>query len=141
MCRLDERWFLGMLALLFGAAGCSPAPTLPKSFPARGTVVYKGGQPVKGGTIEFKSDADPLLRVVGQIDDHGAFRLTTIKDAQTDGAPEGEYTVIVTPPRPAHAPGDMAAAHRPITPIALEQTYKVEAKENTFKIELPMPPP
>src|SRR5271156_4407638 len=125
MGRLNQHWWLLMLAVSLGAAGCGHGPALPKTYPAKGTVVYQGGQPMKGGSIQFNSDADPLLRVVGQIDVKGAFELHTIKDAQAHGAPEGEYQVIVTPPRPDHAPGDAVAAQKSERPITLEQTYRV----------------
>ena len=95
---------------------------------------------MQGGSIQFNSDADPLLRVVGQIDVNGVFELHTIKDAEARGAPVGEYQVIVTPPRPAHARSDAVAAQKSERPITLERMYKVEAKENTFRIELPGPP-
>ncbi len=142
MLRLLPYWSFLMVAPLLGIAGCSHAPALPKGYPATGTVAYEGGQPMKGGSIQFNSDADPLLRVVGQVDDNGAFRLRTIKDAEADGAPEGEYQVIVQPAPPAHAPGDVRAAQKgSVAPIPLEKTYKVEAKANTFKIVLPIGPP
>jgi hypothetical protein len=130
-----------MLALSLGAAGCSRGPALPKGYPATGTVVYQGGQPMKGGTIQFNNATDPLLRVVGQVDGNGAFRLRTIKDAEGDGAPEGEYEVVIHPLPPAHKPGDKVAAHKMPDRITLEETYNVEAKENTFKIVLPVASP
>ena len=78
--------------------------------------------------------------MVGQIDERGAFKLRTIKDAQEDGAPPGEYQVVVTP-APPNAHGDALLAQKGAAPIVLEKSCVVEAKENTFKIELPVPPP
>ena len=134
-------WHALVLAALLGAAGCS-GPGLPKTYSARGTVVYQGGQPMKGGTILFSSAGDPHLRVVAEVKDDGAFTLHTVKDnAQGAGAPAGEYQVTVQPPRPPHDPADLAAAKRPIPAVTLPDTYKIEPKENTLKIELPVPPP
>lgn len=141
MRRQFPSWSILILAPVLGTAGCSNAPALPKGYPAKGTVVYQGGQPMKGGAILFNNAGDPLLRVLGEIDENGAFKLRTIKDAEADGAPEGEYQVVVHLPRPVHAPGDVLAAHKGADPITLEETYKVEAKENTFKIVLPIGPP
>jgi len=139
MLRSFPSWSLLMLALLLGGAGCGSAPALPKGYPARGTVVYAGGQPMKGGSIQFECATDPLLHAVGEIDEKGAFSLRTVKDAVADGAPEGDYQVIVRPAPPAS--GDVLAAHKGVRPITLEETYKVEAKDNTFKIVLPIAAP
>ncbi|HZZ79213.1 MAG TPA: hypothetical protein VFE62_11880 [Gemmataceae bacterium] len=129
---------LFVLCLLFG---CSNAPPLPKTFPVTGTVAYQDGKPLNGGSIQLKSASDPLLRVVGDIQSDGSFKLKTIKDAIADGAPEGEYQVIITLPRPGHDPNDPAAAQKRQEPITLEKAYKIEAKPNTLKIELPSPGP
>jgi hypothetical protein len=133
------------LALLICAVaflpGCSSGPVLPKGYPATGTVVYQGGQPLAGGSIELKSASDPLLRVVGDIKSDGKFTLKTIKDAIGDGAPEGEYQVVVTLPRPKFDANDPASAQKRQEPIVLEKRYKIEAKSNTLMIELPIPAP
>ena len=129
------RWMPGVLgvSLLF-AAGCSSSAGLPKTYPANGTVVYKGGQPMKGGSVQFTSTQDPGLQVIGAIGDDGTFALTTIRDrARADGAPEGEYRVTVLPP--------LQGEHKGLPPIMLPQTYKVGTTDNQFKIQLNVPPP
>lgn len=130
------RSWLALIAIAPGAVGCGHAPALPKGYPAEGTVAYQGGVPLKGGMIEFKSDADPLLRVVGQVDERGEFKLRTIKDAEADGAPPGEYQVVVTPER---AGGRGLASQKGPTSIVLEKKVTVEEKANRFRIELPGP--
>lgn len=130
-----SRWMLGGLgvSLLF-ALGCGSSAGLPKTYPANGTVVYKGGQPMKGGSVQFTSTQDPGLQVIGAIGDDGTFALTTIRDqARADGAPEGEYRVTVLPP--------LQGEHKGLPPIMLPQTYKVGTTDNQFKIQLNVPPP
>lgn len=130
-----------LMALLFGAAGCGNS-SLPKTYPVSGSVVYQGGQPMKGGFIQFNSVADPLLRVMGDIQPDGSYSLRTVKENdQATGAPRGEYQVVVTPPRPAHAPGDVVSAQKNVPPITLSQTYQIDGQEIALKIELPEPPP
>jgi hypothetical protein len=57
------------------------------------------------------------------------------------GAPEGEYRVSIQPPLRFDPRGGLKEAHRGVPAIDLPKTYKVESKDNTFKIELPEPPP
>jgi hypothetical protein len=123
----------GLSVSLLFAVGCGPAG-LPKTYPANGTVVYKGGRPMKGGSVQFTSTQDPGLKVIGAIGDDGTFALTTIRDqARADGAPEGEYRVTVLPP--------LQGEHKGLPPIMLPQTYKVGTTDNQFKIQLNVPPP
>ena len=129
-----------LLCTLALVPACSNAPALPKGYPVTGTV-YQGGQPLKGGSVQLKSAGDPLLRVVGDIHADGSFKLKTIKDAIGDGAPEGEYQVVIMLPRPKFDPSDPASAQKTHEPIVLEKLCKIEAKANTLKIELPMPTP
>jgi hypothetical protein len=128
--------------LLVFAVGCGGAG-LPRTYPAGGVVVYKGGQPLKGGSIQFESADDPLLRVIGTIEPDGHFTLTTIKDAaKAEGAPAGDYKVIVQPPSASDPRGDAPAGHKGVAPITLPKTYRVEANDNnTLRIELPLTAP
>jgi hypothetical protein len=129
-----------LVAALMGLVGCDSRPKLPKTYPSVGSVAYKDGQPMKGGSIRFSSDADPMLRVFAEIQENGNFTLSTIKDnARELGAPEGEYKVVIYPALAAKDQDDLKVAHQAPPPIALEGTYKVEAKENTFRFEVPAP--
>lgn len=126
------------VALVIAVAGCSGGTPLPKMYPVTGRVETKAGKPMKGGSIQFNLASDPLLRVVGEIQDDGAFTLRTVKDNSTGpGAPEGEYQVVVTPALVMVAQGDLKIAHKGVDAIPLAQTFKIEAKENTLKIVLP----
>jgi hypothetical protein len=133
---------LPVLVVASLVAGCNAAG-LPKTYPVTGSVVYKGGQPLKGGMVQFTPVGDSPLRVVGPIQEDGRFTLATQKDnAKADGAPEGDYRVTVILPLQADPRGGLSDPHRGVPPIVLPKTYKVEAKDdNELKIELPQPPP
>jgi hypothetical protein len=121
-------------ALLLPLAGCTSSAGLPPTYPAGGSVEYKDGSPMKGGTVQFSTSSDPLLRVVGQVREDGTFTLNTIKDrSRAAGAPEGEYQVIVQPP--------LIGEHKGVIPITIPKPYKVEAKDNQFRIQLSVVPP
>jgi hypothetical protein len=121
----------GVLSVL--AFGCGGAK-LPKTYAASGSVRYKGGQPMQGGAVQLTSLQDKELRVTGQLKEDGSFELETLKGKKkAAGAPEGEYNVLVIPP--------LEGDHKGVPPIALPGTRKIEAKENSLKIELPGPPP
>jgi hypothetical protein len=124
------------------AAGCNSAPPLPQTYSATGTVVYLGEQPMKGGSIQFSLADEPLMRVVSEIGVDGTFTLRTVKDnSNAAGAPEGEYVVTVQPPSADDSRGGIQGGHKGVPSIALTKKYKVEAKQNTFKIVLPVAQP
>jgi len=138
--RIARGPFLG--SVLFAsllAGGCGGAG-LPHTHPAAGTVFYQDGQPVRGGLIRFAAPDDPALQIVGTIERDGTFRLQTFRGkVSADGAPEGEYDVSVQP-----------AVMMPVAPPkkalvvrshAVPGKFKVEATENVFELELPMPSP
>jgi hypothetical protein len=130
-----------LLAVLAGCGGRGPE-ALPPTYPAAGSVAYKGGRPMTGGAVLFVSAADPLLRVTGEVQKDGRFTLRTQKDgARADGAPEGEYRVEVLPPLVADPRGGVQAAHKGVAAIPLPRKYRVEPRDNTFQIELPVGPP
>jgi hypothetical protein len=122
---------LGSLLLLGGCASSN----LPKTYPAHG-IVQKGGQPMKGGSIQFipVAEKDKDLRVVGEIKEDGTFTLSTLKDnRKTSGAPEGEYEVQILPPL-ERAYKDVPHAGSP--PLVLPKKWKIEAKDdNEFTID------
>ena len=95
---------------------------------------------MKGGSITFNLATDPLLRVVGEIGADGTYSLRTVKDKLTaDGIPEGEYQVTIQPPAIDKKGAGGQGKH--VEPIVLPRKYKVEAKDSTLKIELPIAPP
>jgi hypothetical protein len=134
--KLMARLTVGVvIALILLAAGCHAS--VPRTYPAKGSVRYRGGQPMKGGSVQFNSLTDPALRVVGRLRDDGTFTLETSRDGdKRAGAPAGEYEVTVFPP--------LSGEHKGAAPIVLPTLYRVEAEgKNEFAIELnePAPPP
>jgi len=124
-------WHLVLGALLgLATVGCgNSSSTLPPIYPVTGSVNYKGGGPVAGGAVQFTPVSDPSFSVSGEINDDGSFTLYTVKgNERVQGAPEGEYKVTVQPPIPAD--------HRAVPAIALPKTFHIEAKDNSFSIEV-----
>jgi hypothetical protein len=120
---------------LFLAFGCQKPEDMPVTHPAGGKVAYKDGQPMKGGTIQFTpTAADASFRVMGEMDENGAFTLRTLKGKQTaSGAAEGPYRVTVLPPQ--------TADHQLVRPVMLPGTYTVKPGDNVFPtITIPRPP-
>lgn len=115
--------------LLLAAFGCgSPTPSL---HPVKGMVHYKDGEPVAGGFIEFRPSADPGQASIGDIGPGGFFELATLHNGRRQpGAPEGAYQVTVYPPMGQDQSGEA---------IPLAQTFRVEPRDNDFKIEVEKP--
>lgn len=86
------RALTGALALL--AASCGDGgPTL---YPVSGKVLFNG-QPVEGATVVFVpvgSDDATALKPSGAVQTDGSFTLSTYPHG--DGAPAGDYVVLVT---------------------------------------------
>jgi hypothetical protein len=76
-----------VLAIL---VGCDRSQ--PPSYPVSGSVRFSDGQPVRFGIVEFDS-REPGPSPRAKLDDHGRFSLGTF--AARDGAPAGEYRVII----------------------------------------------
>jgi hypothetical protein len=84
---------------LMGTLGCGSGP---KAYPVKGKVVFKSGQPVTDGKIQFQSTTEPPFKSLADIDKDGSFTLTThIGAKKKDGAPAGSYRVVVELERPA----------------------------------------
>ena len=121
-----------------GVPGCGPRN--PKTYPVRGTVVFKDGAPVTWGTIEFH----PVGRQAAaraEIQSDGSFALSTY--GQNDGAVPGKYQVTVVQLMPVDQPFKHQHAHPPgvarkhSNPLASGLSETVSADhENVFKIEV-----
>ena len=88
------------LLCLAGFLGCSGETIkAPPTQRVQGMVLRKDGKPFPGGTIEFRSSNDPGIGTMGIIADDGSFTLQTISGNRqaSEGIPEGEFTVTVTP--------------------------------------------
>jgi hypothetical protein len=125
-------WTVRFAALVVAgllAAGCGPGTAPLKTYPVSGQVLVKGGQPLAGGTVEFRSTADPTIAAIGDIANDGSFALRTLYNGQTwPGAVEGLHDVSVSPARDRE--------HHGAASIRLPRPYTVEAKENRFVIEI-----
>jgi hypothetical protein len=142
MCCCFDTVVRGVVMLsLLAAVGCTSS-SLPKTYPVKGSVLYRGGQPMKGGMIQFTPAEQSAVRVSGAIGEDGTFSLFTIKDtAKVAGAPPGEYHVDVLPPLSGQPKGQEPAGHVAAMPIPLPGAYKVESKDNRIDVQLPTPPP
>ena len=128
---MAAKFLLGLLPVLaLGMLGCNNKPSsLPKTYSVTGSVAYKDGKPVAGGSIFFRSLTDTSFAASGDIEKDGKFTVFTVKENEKlRGLPEGEYRVTVQPP----IPPDQRAAPA----IDLPQTFRVEAKDNQFAIEV-----
>jgi hypothetical protein len=78
-----------LLVFLVPLAGCGPVD--PPVYPAAGKVVFRSGQPVSGGVVEFRPEAGgPAAR--GKIEADGRFTLTT---GARSGAVAGAHKVTI----------------------------------------------
>ena len=111
--------------VLVGISGCGSG--MPKTYPAKGKVVFKGGKPVTDGRIQFQSVSDSQIKALGEINKDGSFSLTTyVADKNRRGAPAGPYRVAVE-------------LERPTKVVALPDTRTVEPHENDFTIVIERP--
>src|SRR4051794_39986611 len=78
--------------------GCgSGAPTTP-TFPVKGTVVWKSGEPLKEGGIQLGSMTSPVISTGNIV--NGEFSVFTVIDNQrVPGATLGEHAIHVSLPQ------------------------------------------
>jgi hypothetical protein len=120
------------LAWLVGTGcGGSGGTPVPKTYPVTGRVLYKSGQPLPGGVLQFQSASDPNLTAKGEIEADGTFELVTLfQNGQLPGATEGKYHVTVIP---------RMSDNKPVPIYELPGPYTVKATDNYFSIELEKP--
>ncbi len=82
-----------LLAAITLIAGCADNGREP-TYPAGGTVKYKDGRPLAGGSVICESPLGLSARAI--IADDGTFQLGTYEDA--DGAVAGKHRVAIRPP-------------------------------------------
>jgi hypothetical protein len=135
-------WLGGALALV--AMGCSnKIPT----YPVRGKVVYKDGQPFHGGgglTIWFESTQAPYHRSSSPVDENGEFELSFIQAGS--GAPEGEHRIRFDPGDQHMQPSAEIALAKKMPPRYLEfrtsgLKKSIHKGDNSFVIEVERPTP
>ena len=108
------------LSLIF-LVGCRDKPTLPTTHPVHGKVVWKDGTPLKGGAIQFQSEADPSVSASGVIEDDGSFTLSSFKAGiRAAGAVAGPNRILIIPSK-----------RKVSTP---PQSYTVKPGDNQLKL-------
>ncbi len=124
------------VALAAGCGGGADQPKFPDLSQVSG-VVKRGGQPVKGGAVQFQSEPDrPEFLVNSEVGSDGTFTLSTVRTTdktgeRKTGAPAGKYKVVYQPPL-----GDQTAGGQ-LTPINAPGSFEVKAGPNDLMIELP----
>jgi hypothetical protein len=124
---------VALFALTLLNASCG-GPPREKVHPVGGKVLYNG-QPAAGATVVFhpKKDDPRALRPIGKVGADGTFTLTTY--AHGDGAPAGDYAVVVIwPPAGARkkvGSGDRLGG-RYGTPAASPLRARVDEGKNEF---------
>src|SRR5262245_45292449 len=87
-----RQWGSALLLVLVVGSGCGG----PKLHPVEGRVAFPDGTSLTVGTVVFiPKDKNVLLSPRGQVRTDGTFRMMTFKEG--DGAPEGEYQVLIAP--------------------------------------------
>jgi hypothetical protein len=111
--------------LLVGLPACTGGP---RTFPVKGTVMYKG-KPVPKGTIMF-TPVNGGPTATGQINEDGTYRLTTYKAG--DGACIGEYRVVIMAME-GPMQGDPPIAPPPIIPDKYSSLALSDLKANVHE--------
>ena len=132
---------VGLIALaVVATAGCGGQ----KLYPVHGQVVFPDGTPLDGGWVTFEP-VDPNLKIsaTADIQSDGSFHLGT--HGQADGAPEGEYKVVVRPhlvPEPDESrprPLIIKEEYQRLATTPLRFTVTRDKEKNNFRIEVTRP--
>ena len=113
--------------------GCRPAgPPPPKTYPVKGHVVFKDGQPATGAAVEFRPSDPSAPNAMGEVGPDGSFSLSCLVGNQKiPGAVAGTFEVTVIPPQGS----DQSAQ-----PVTLPRTYTVNPDgSNDFTITIDRP--
>jgi len=115
-----------LLVILGASGGCGSKSKedLPQAYPVTGEV-FRAGKLATMGTVQFVHQTEPTTKAVGEIGPDGKFTLNTITGSESrPGAVPGEYKAVLvfTASDPAFHP---------------KTVFKVEPRENTFKVEVP----
>ncbi|HVC94841.1 MAG TPA: hypothetical protein VND64_14175 [Pirellulales bacterium] len=124
---------------LLGTGGCGQKlPVNPKTYLVRGKVTAPGGAPARGGAVHFSSAKSESYDGSGKILPDGTYSAGTFPGQK--GLVPGDYKVWVEPHNPG-VHGQIEGAPTPV-PDKYQKaetsglTFTVEAKENTYDIEL-----
>lgn len=112
------------VAIVVAVGGCEKKAPAPPTYPVHGEV-FRGGKPAANGTVQFVHQTEPDVRAVGEIGPDGKFSLFTMEgNEKRPGAVAGEYKAVLV----------FSASDPAFHP---KTTFKVEPRENTFRIDLP----
>jgi hypothetical protein len=127
---------LAALAAVGCGGGGRSQPKFPDLAPVKG-VVKRGGQPVKGGVVQFVPEPDqPEFLINSEVGSDGTFSLTTVRTTDSSGerkpgAPPGKYKASYLPPL-----GDQTAGAAP-APVAVPGPFEVKAGGTEVTVDLP----
>jgi hypothetical protein len=126
---------LNFLFVMGFLTGCGDA----KYQPVTGEIVFPDDTPVTGldgGRISFQQVNNPSAETpAGAIDANGKFTLGTA--TPTDGAPEGDYQAVITPPQPTgdeQLPKVIDDKHKNVG--GNPEVFKVKKGKNHFKVKV-----
>ncbi|QEG33207.1 hypothetical protein [Bythopirellula goksoeyrii] len=144
-CHYSTTVCLGLIFLLLGCGKSTLA-----TYPVSGEVVLEDGSTLRnGGKVVFQQlDSDSPLTATGYFGEDGKYSLTTFD--KDDGAPAGEYVVMVVPTIPDDTDGLSARERREVrNPIdskfknskssGLHFTVSPDTSPHEFRIEVTRP--
>ncbi|MDY3563343.1 hypothetical protein R5W23_004844 [Gemmata sp. JC673] len=136
----------GACAVLCLAAGCGK-PKRPNElpvYPVKGRVTHKG-EPMPFAVVTFYPAGEPFAparKSRATADKDGNYELTTYE--LNDGAPDGEYGVVLYVPLKQPDPNELEGANPPdrlkhayFDPKKSKLKYTVRPEPNTINIDLP----
>lgn len=111
--------WIGTLALCFAAVGCGAKqdPNRLPVFPASGKVTFQGQPPVGALVVLHPKVSTPQnesVRPRAYVKADGSFELSSYES--NDGAPAGDYAVVVVWPKPVKSPSGEASAGPNVLP-------------------------
>jgi hypothetical protein len=129
--------------LPMGMAGCG-RDSLP-TYRAGGKVVFPDGKPLEGGWVCFESvQGGQFPAARGQVQPDGSFQLSTYRP--NDGAVEGEFRALVTPPPPEGGLKQMKSVPMVLDPrfsqfdtSGLKFTVTRDPAKNQFTLQVDYP--
>jgi hypothetical protein len=135
---LFRRWSIAVagIAMLGSIAlvGCGGSES---TVEAKGTLTWDDGKPISGATIRLVPKVSGRREPLATSDKSGQFVFNTVGK---DGAPRGDYTVVVTQ---TGSDGGAGAAAMPAGPVSPEEMAKrsLKAKELQKKAPTSVIPP
>jgi len=128
-----------LLPLVVLVAGCGPG--LPKVYPVKGKVVYKGKGPARDLTrysVQLQSLTDPKELPGGEIAEDGTFTLyTRVGGKVIPGVKEGTYRAcIVQPAVEGGPPPKLVIPRRYISMETANLQYEIKPEPSEITVEI-----